>query len=114
MHVCVCTRARKHCNIKFINVCMYVCMYVYVCVCVCVCVCVYVCVCVCVSVCLYYREKREPLESIQSLIEIGSEEHLCQKEKENCEEGTGHMLHRALVNHSESASQDQLSCLPAY
>jgi hypothetical protein len=54
------------------------------------------------------------LEDIQSLIEIGSEEHLSQKKKENCEEGTGHMLHRALINHSESGSQDELSRLKAY
>jgi hypothetical protein len=81
-------------------------MYMYACVC--VCVCVLVCVCVC------YRDKREPLEDIQSLIEIGSEEHLSQKKKENCEEGTGHMLHRALINHSKSGSQDELSRLKAY
>jgi hypothetical protein len=54
------------------------------------------------------------LENIQSLIEIGFEEHLRQKEKENCEEGTGQMRHRALINHSESGSQDELSRLQAY
>ena len=64
--------------------------------------------------CVYYRDKREPLENIQSLIEIGSEEHLRQKKKENCEEGSGQMLHRALINYSESGSQDELSRLQAY
>jgi len=54
------------------------------------------------------------LENIQSLIEIGFEEHLRQKEKENCEQGAGQMLHRALINHSESGSQDELSRLQAY
>jgi hypothetical protein len=86
----------------------------YVCMCVCVCVCVCVCMCVCMCVCLCCRDKRKPLENIQSLIEIGFEEHLRQKEKENCEEGTGQMRHRALINHSESGSQDELSRLQAY
>ena len=80
------------------NSSLYVCMYMYA--------------CVCVS--MYYRDKREPLENIQSLIEIGFEEHLRQKEKENCEQGAGQMLHRALINHSESGSQDELSRLQAY
>jgi hypothetical protein len=75
---CVCVSAHNrvrscaHASIekqKYTNV---VCMYMYARVSVCLCV--------------YYRDKREPLENIQSLIEIGSEEHLRQKEKENCEE----------------------------
>ncbi len=73
-----------------------------------------VCVCVCTRARLYYRDEREPLENIQSLIEIGFEEHLRQKKKENCEEGTGQMRHRALINHSESGSQDELSRLQKY
>jgi len=74
----------------------------------------YMYACVCVCVCVYYRDKREPLENIQSLIEIGFQEHLRQKEKKNCEEGTSQMRHRALINYSENASQDELSRLQAY
>jgi len=94
-------RARKHDKYQ-----IYKCTYV--------CICTHVCVCVSVCVCVYYRDKQEPLENIQCLIEIGFAELLRQKEEEYCEEGTSQMRHRALINHSESASQDELSHLQAY
>ncbi len=37
------------------------------------------------SVCVYYRDKREPLKNIKTLIEVGFEEHLGQKKQEYSE-----------------------------